>query len=204
VSARLALTDTLTPPVLVLVTGVAGLTAPLSAVGLRTIFPLIVPKRLWERVNALDSNGYVVATLIGPPAAGLLVQVIGGPQTLIVIAALFAVSAVVFVGIADPATVTASTGKLLLDAWQGLRYTLHNATLRALGFSLAIINLGWGIVTIVIPVLVLRDMGLGEIVVGLVFAVSGITGGIGALVAGRWRTQGHERPMRAWRSPPPP
>jgi MFS family permease len=196
--AVLALTDTLTPPVLVLVTGIAGLTAPLSAVGLRTIFPLIVPKRLWERVNALDSNGYVVATLIGPPAAGLLVQVVGGAQTLIAIAILFVISAIVFVGITDPVTVTASTGKLLVDAWQGLRYTLHNSTLRALGLSLTILNLGWGIVTIVIPVLVLRDMGLGAIVVGVVFAVSGITGGIGALVAGRWQTQGRERSMLVW------
>jgi len=196
--AILALTDALTPTVLVLVTGVAGLTAPLSSVGLRSLFPLIVPKRLWERVNALDSNSYVVATLIGPPAAGLIVQVVGGPQTLIVIAALFAVSAVVFVGIADPATATASTGKLLVDAWQGLRYTLRNPTLRALGISLAIVNLGWGIVTIVLPVMILGDMGLGAVVVGVVFAVSGITGGIGALVAGRWRTQGRERSMLIW------
>ncbi len=79
--AGLALTDALTPVILVLVTAVAGLTAPLSSVGLRTLFPLIVPRRLWERVNALDSNGYVIATLIGPPAAGLLVQLAGGPRT---------------------------------------------------------------------------------------------------------------------------
>lgn len=196
--AAMALTDTLTPLAMVLIAGVAGLTAPLSNVGLRTLFPLIVPRRLWERVNAVDSNGYVLATLIGPPAAGLLVQVVGGPQTLLAIAGLFAVSAVVFVGIADPVTDTATTGKLLLDAWQGLRYTLLNPTLRALGASLAIINLGWGIITIVLPVLILRDMGLGEAVVGAVFAVSGVTGGVGALVAGRWRTQGRERSMLIW------
>jgi len=196
--AVMAFTGALTPAILVLVTGVAGLTAPLSSVGLRTLFPLIVPKRLWERVNALDSNGYVVATLVGPPAAGLLVQTAGGPQTLIVIAGLFIVSAVVFVGIADPATESASTGRLLVDAWQGLRYTVENPTLRALGVSLAILNLGWGIITIVLPVLLLRELGLGEAVVGAVFAVSGVTGGIGALVAGRWRTQGRERPMLIW------
>ncbi len=196
--AILALTGALTPTVLVLVTGVAGLTAPLSSVGLRSLFPLIVPRRLWERVNALDSNSYVVATLVGPPAAGLMVEVAGGPQALIVIALLFAISAVVFVGIADPATATASTGKLLVDAWQGLRYTLRNPTLRALGISLAIVNLGWGIVSIVLPVMILGEMGFGPVVVGVVFAVSGITGGIGALIAGRWRTQGRERPMLIW------
>ncbi len=82
-----------------------------------------------------------------------------------------------------------------MDAWQGLRYTLLNPTLRALGISLAILNVGWGIVTIALPVLVLQRLGQGEAVVGAVFAVSGVTGGIGALLAGRWRTQGRERQM---------
>ena len=193
--AGLALGDALTPVILILVTAVAGLTAPLSSVGLRTLFPLLVPKRLWERVNALDSNGYVIATLIGPPAAGLLVQLAGGPRTLLVIGALFGLAAIVFVRVADPHNETESTGKLLVDAWQGLRYTLLNPTLRALGVSLAILNLGWGIVTIALPVLVLQRLGQGEAVVGLVFAVSGVTGGAGALLAGRWRTQGRERQM---------
>ena len=196
--AWLAIADALPAALLVAVTAIAGLTAPLSSVGLRSLFPLIVPRRLWERVNALDSNGYVVATLIGPPAAGLLVQVVGGPGTILVIGALFAVSAVVFVGVADPANETQSTGKLLLDAWQGLRYTLLNPTLRALGVSLAVVNVGWGIVTILLPVLVIDRLGLGEAVVGAVFAVSGITGGIAALVFGRWRTQGRERDLLVW------
>jgi predicted MFS family arabinose efflux permease len=85
-----------------------------------------------------------------------------------------------------------------VDAWQGLLYTVRNPTLRALGVSLAVLNLGWGIMTIVLPVLILRDLGLGEAVVGIVFAVSGVTGGFGALIAGRWRTQGRERSMLVW------
>jgi MFS family permease len=135
----------------------------------------------------------VIATLIGPPAAGLLVQLAGGPRTLLVIGALFAIAAVVFVRVADPHNETETTGRLLVDAWLGLRYTLLNPTLRALGVSLAILNLGWGIVTIALPVLVLHRLGQGEAVVGAVFAVSGVTGGVGALLAGRWRTQGRER-----------
>jgi MFS family permease len=196
--AGLAIAGTLTPVILVGITAIVGLTAPLSSVGLRTLFPLIVPKRLWERVNALDSNGYVVATLIGPPVAGVLVETAGGPATLVVIACLYGVSAIVFLRIADPPSGSATTGRLLHDAWLGLRYTLGHPTLRALGISLSTLNLGWGIVTIVLPVLVLQDLGLGESVVGLVFAVSGIAGGIGALMAGRIRTQGRERAMLVW------
>jgi MFS family permease len=196
--AVLAIADALPPAVLIVVTAITGITSPLSSVGLRSLFPLLVPKRLWERVNALDSNGYVIATLIGPPAAGVLVQALGGPGTLLVIAALFGVAAVVFVRVADPKNETESTGRLLLDAWQGLRYTLLNPTLRALGISLALLNLGWGIVTIAIPVLILEHLREGEAVVGAVFAISGITGGIAALLFGRWRTQGRERALLLW------
>jgi MFS family permease len=196
--AGLALANALTPVALVLITALAGLTAPLTSVGLRTLFPILVPRRLWERVNALDSNGYVVATLIGPPLAGLLVQVAGGPETLLLIAALYTVSALVFVRTADPHTETQSTGKLLVDAWQGLEYTVRNPTLRALGISLSVSNLGWGIVTIVLPVLLIEQLGTGEAMVGIAFAVSGVTGGISALAAGRWKLQGRERPLLVW------
>jgi MFS family permease len=196
--ALLALADALTPALLIAITAVTSLTAPLSNVGLRTLFPIIVPRRLWERVNAVDSNGYVLATLVGPPVAGVLVQVAGGPQALLVIAALYGISALVFLRIADPPSDVRPSGRLIDNAWQGLRYTLRHPTLRALGLSIAILNLGWGIVTIAIPVLLIQDMGLGESVVGLVFAVSGVTGGISALIAGRWRTQGRERAMLVW------
>ena len=75
----LALTGHLPPWLLVLIAAVSSLTGILSHTGLRSLFPIIVPSHLWERVNAVDSNGYVVATIIGPPLAAGLVAVIGGP-----------------------------------------------------------------------------------------------------------------------------
>ena len=195
--ATLAVAGALTPTLLVLIAAVAGLTAPLSSVGLRTLFPVIVPRHLWERVNAVDSNGYVVATLIGPPTAGVIVQLLGGPQALYAIAALYGVSALVLLGVPEPPT-DAPSGPLLMAAWDGLKYTLSNPTLRGLGIALSIQNVAWGIVTIALPVILLRDLNLGAAVVGAVWAVSGVTGGVGALMAGRWKTQGRERTMLVW------
>ena len=62
----LALAHTLSVPVLFAITIVSSLTSILSQTGLRSLFPLLVPERLWERVNAIDSNGYLVATIVGP------------------------------------------------------------------------------------------------------------------------------------------
>ncbi|MBI3751513.1 MAG: MFS transporter, partial [Chloroflexi bacterium] len=63
----LALADALPAWLLITIAAVSALTGPLSATGLRSLFPLMAPRHLWERVNAVDSNGWVVATLVGPP-----------------------------------------------------------------------------------------------------------------------------------------
>jgi Na+/melibiose symporter-like transporter len=191
----LALVDALPAPLLVAIALVSSITGIFSHTGLRSLFPILVPRHLWERVNAIDSNGYVVATIIGPPLAAALVATIGGPAAILGIAAAFGVAAAVMVGVPEPRIATASTGRLLADAWQGLVYWWRNRTLRGLGFSLSVVNLASGMTTIVIPLAVVRVLGAGEVVVGLVFALSGITGMISALAFGRVDTRGREWTM---------
>ena len=191
----LALADLLPAPLLVLIVGITSLTSILSIVGLRTIFPIIVPSRLWERVNAIDSNGYVVATILGPPLAASLVAVAGAPVAIIVIALPFGLAALALIGVREPDTESASTGRLLADAWAGVRYTWANPTLRGLGFSMSLLNLGWGMMTIVVPLVVLRVLGYGEAVVGFVFAASGLSGMVSALLFGRLDTRDREWAM---------
>ena len=191
----LALAGALPVWALLLIAGVSSLTAPLSSTGLRSLFPLLVPVPLWERINAVDSMGYVVATIVGPPLAGVVVGLWGGPAAMVGIALAYAVAAIVLIGIPDPRTDVASTGRLLLDAWQGLRYTWRNPTLRALGFSISAINLSGGVTTIVIPLIVLDRLHQGPATVGTVFAVMGVGGAVAALVFGRMNSAGRERRM---------
>jgi len=188
----LALARVLTVPVLFAITIVSSLTAILSATGLRSLFPLLVPERLWERVNAIDSNGYVIATIIGPPLAAGLVSVLGGATTLILIGLVYGAAAIAMIGAPDPDTRTATSGSLLRDAWEGMRYTWRNRTLRGLGFSISMLNLSGGMVTIVVPLIVLNVLHASELAVGLVFAASGVSGMIAALIAGRVDSRGRE------------
>jgi predicted MFS family arabinose efflux permease len=171
------------------------MTGILSAVGLRSLFPLMVPEHLWERANAVDSNGYVLAQLLGPPIAAGLVALAGGPMALIVIGLAYGLAALAIVGVSDPETEVTATGSLLDDAWEGLKYVWQNRTLRGLGFSIAVLNLTGGVMTIVVPLLVLRQLGLGEAVVGLVFAASGVSGIVSALLVGRMDSRGREWAM---------
>jgi MFS family permease len=194
--AGLAAGDALPVPLLLLIVTVSSLTQPLSNTGVRTLFPLIVPTQMWERANAIDSNGYVVASIIGPALAGGLVAGLGAPAALAVTASIFAVAGVVAIGLRDPATRT-DTGRLLADAWRGLVYVTRHPTLRALALSVSTANLGWGIFFLTLPVLVLQEFGGGPEFVGLLFAVLGISGSVAVLLMGRVSTLGRERQLLA-------
>jgi MFS family permease len=190
--AGLAAIDALPAWLLVIIATVMSLTSIFSAVGLRTLFPLIVPRQLWERANALDSNGYVIATILGPPIAAALIGFGGGPVALSFIGLLFGVTALTMVGVRDPQTEVTATGTLLGDALEGLVYVWRNRTLRALGVTVSLLNVTGGMTTIVVPLLVLRQLGASEVVVGMLFALSGLSGMVSALVFGRIDTRGRE------------
>ena len=196
--ALLAILDALPGPLLVLIAVVASLTSILSHVGLRSLFPIMVPEPLWERVNAVDSNGYVLASIVGPPIAAALVGLFGGPIALLAIGVAFGIAAAALIGVPDPAGRIATTARVLADAWAGMRYTWRNPTLRGLGFSITFGNLAHGMVTIVLPVIILERFGLGPAVVGLVFAASGITGVISSFAFGRMDTRGREWALLVW------
>ena len=194
----LALVNLLPPPLLLLIAAISSLTSILSHTGLRSLFPLIVPRHLWERVNAIDSNGYVIATILGPPIAAGSVAVFGGATALIAVGLSFGIAAVAMIGVPDPPSENTSTGNILLDAWHGLVYTWRNRTLRGLGFAMSTLNIAGGIGTIIVPLIVLNRLGLGEVVVGGVFAVSGIAGMGSALLFGRIDSHGREWRMLVW------
>lgn len=194
----LALLDALPAPLLVLIAIVSSLTSILSHTGLRSLFPILVPEHLWERVNAIDSNGYVVATILGPPIAAVLVAVLGGPGALIWIGLAFGIAAVALLGVPDPQTANASTGRLLPDAWQGVLYTWRNRTLRGLAFAISLVNLANGMMSIVMPLIVLDRLRQGEVVVGLIFAASGLSGMVSAFLFGRMDTREREWKLLVW------
>jgi len=196
--AVLAIADALPAPLLVAIAAVSSLTSILSHTGLRSLFPIIVPRPLWERVNAVDSNGYLVAMVLGPPIAAGLVAFAGAPVALIVIGVAFGVAAVALIGVSDPLTETESTDRLLADAWAGVVYVWRNPTLRGLGLAISLMNVAGGMVTIVLPLIVLSRLGQGEAMVGLIFALTGVSGMASAFAFGRMDTRGREWALLVW------
>ncbi len=193
--AGLAARNTLPVPLLLAIVGVSSLTNPLSNTGLRSLFPIVAPRELWERANALDSSGYLVSSLVGAPLAGALISWVGPEWTLAFTAALFAISALAIFGLHDPSQKSDTGRSILGDAWSGLVYVARNASLRGVALTLSTFNLGFGILEIAIPVLVLVRLHQGPAAVGLSWGLLGVGGLAATLVSGRIKTEGRERQL---------
>lgn len=194
----LSLLHRLPVPLLLVITALSSLTAPLGNVGLRTLYPILVPRHLWERMNAVDSNGYVLAWIFGPSLAGLIVALWGGEAAIIATGLIIGIGALALVGLRDPETNTAGSGSLLRDSLNGLLYVLRNPTLRGLAASISIANLGNGAMYIAIPVLVFQRFHQGPATVGALFALSGIAGLFTTTFFGRLNSEGRERSWLSW------
>jgi MFS family permease len=189
-------TDLLSEVVLLVIVTVQSLTFPLSQTGVRTLFPLLVPKPLWERANAIDSNLYVISSILGPAAAGVLVASFGSLWALAVTAVMYLIAAAVTIGVHDPLGVVPH-GRLLSDAWAGIVYVVRHPTLRGLATSVGAASIAHGLFYIGLPVLVLAHLGGNAAQVGQLFALQGVMAGISVLFFGRIGTLGRERPLMA-------
>jgi MFS family permease len=191
----LAHTGVLQPWMLLLIVGISSLTMPLSNSGTRSLFPILVPRPMWDRANAIDSGGYVVATVVGPGLAGAIVALVGPTTALVVPAIIYLGGAVLLAGMRIPHTSNASSDSMLRDAWSGLVYVLRNRGLRALAVTLAVYNMGTGFIAVALPVLVLARLHGGSAQVGALFAVMGGGGIIAGLLTGRIDSEGREREL---------
>jgi hypothetical protein len=169
-----------------------SITSTLSIAGARSFFPLLVPRDLWDRGNAADSVCYGIASIAGPGLAGGLIAIIGNEAALAGAAVGYIVGAVVLQSVGEPARSGEVTGRILVEAWRGLRYVVSNKTLRWIAISFSTLNVGWGIVVVALPVVVFRLHG-NAAVVGSILALAGAAGVPAALLVGRMRTEGRER-----------
>ena len=153
--SALSFASALPAALLLAIVAVFGLTQMFSDAGLRSLFPRLVPHELWERANAADSTGYLVAWIVGPPLAATLVSVLGGEAAFLIIAVVFAGAAAVLGGAPDGVTAAVGNSGVVEQAIAGPRYVWRNRSLRGLGLSVSVTNVSWGIGLIIVPVILI-------------------------------------------------
>jgi MFS family permease len=193
----LSLLHSLPSYVLLLVVSAASVTAPLSRVGGRSLYPVLVPRPLWDRSNAADSGSNVVATVLGPGVAGVAVALVGPRLALFLPAIFMLVAAALLIRFVVPNAGSPATGPVLADAWAAIGYVWHNQVLRMLAGTMTVFNAGGGILTVAIPFIVLRGLHQGSSTVGLLFAIMGAAGFLAGLLTGRFGTENREKRLLA-------
>lgn len=195
--ATLSLLRHLGPGLMLIIVALGSLTGPLTASGTRALFPLVVPRALWDRANAVDSGSQAVATVIGPALAGFFVAWFGGEGAFLITAGFFVASGIVMLRVRDPQTTPSSNDSLLRASWQAVVYVVRHPTLRGVVFTLWASNIPAGILSVAIPVLALRSFHWGAGGVGLLWTVAGVTTIIAGTFVGSINTEGRERPIIA-------
>ena len=182
---------------LLVIVAISSLTGPLSASGTRALFPLVVPRPLWDRANAVDSGSMALAMVVGPVLAGFAVAWCGGEGAFLVAAVIFIIAGFVVVGVHYPEIRVPTTESLLSSAWQSLVYVVKQPTLRGVVFSLWMTNIPFGILTVTLPVLALQQFHWNAAAVGSLWAITGVTTVFSGVLVGRFNSEGRERWMIA-------
>jgi MFS family permease len=179
-----------------------SLTAPLSAAGVRTLLPSLVPPTAFAKANAIDTSIHAAVDVCGPALAGALFGFGGASVVLVAIAALYAASCIALLRTTRyrPRSQRAWRGGLLEDAVAGVAHVLHHPSLRALALAYALYNMGWAILLVAVPVFVIHVAGGGahaDLLVGALWAASGVASALGALLVGQHGAAGRERALMA-------
>jgi predicted MFS family arabinose efflux permease len=196
--AVLSLDGILTAPVLIVLLALYSLTSPLTAGGVRTLFPRFVQAEAYDKANALDLSTFSVIDVVGPLVAGGLFAAVGANPTLLSVAGLYALAGVSLTllrgGSAEPPR--AVRQHLLRAAWEGITYLFRNPTLRGLAVSYSLYQAAAGMLIVIVPVAVAGWLGgdkADDRYVGLLWAIAGLAGAMGALIAGKLLRAGVER-----------
>lgn len=162
-------------------------------VGAQSFLPSLVGRErlihAYADINTLIAAGNVA----GRSAGGGLVALITAPVALVVSAGAYLVSALRLTGIRHTVAAVSSgetkTVSLRTQIEEGLRHVFGGRHLRALAMSAVIVNFGTSVISTMLPVVFVRELGLSSAALGLFWAIGGVALLLGARSA---------RPIAHW------
>jgi MFS family permease len=157
-------------------------------VAYQSYLPALVGRDELLEGNSKLAAGHSVSEIGGFGVSGWLVQGLTGPGAILVDAGSFIASGLFIGGIRkeEPAPPPPETRQgLRREIVEGIRAIWHNGVLRALAASESLAEMSFRVFGAVFLIYVSRDLGFEPGILGVVFAVGGVTSLIGALYATR-------------------
>jgi MFS family permease len=172
---------------LFIVTLVAGVLTVFFDVAYQSYLPSLVGRDHLVEGNAKLTGSAQVAQVAGPSIAGGLVQAIGSSYAIAVdaVSFLFSGAAIAAIRTKEPAPHVPEGGhnKMVTDIGEGLRFVFGHPILRAIAATTSTANFFSGIQTAVEIVFLVRVVHAEPGAIGLLFALGGVGGVIGAVAA---------------------
>ncbi len=156
-------------------------------VAYRSYLPSLVRREDLIEGNSKLSASAAVSEVSGFGVAGWLVQIFTAPIAILIDAISFVFSAV-FVGLirtAEPAVPTTDRQSMRHEIAEGLREVLRNPLLRATAVCTVILDLSGGVYGTLVVLYMSRGLGFEPGILGMIWAVGGISSFLGAVAAAR-------------------
>jgi MFS family permease len=182
------------PPAIVYIAILAGLglTFPLPNPGFRALIPLLVPRSLWVRANAVDSIAYDTSFVIGPALAAAVVTGVGAPFAILLQAGVTFGAALAARRVREPEGRPLSTEPAFQAAWIGLRAVWTHVELRATMALMFVSGIGFGVFTIGLPLWARDQLGHSAGASGWMWTAISAGSIIGGLTYGARRPAGSD------------
>lgn len=175
---------------LYIATFVVGVLTVFFDVSYQSYVPALVPRRQLADANGKLQSTEQVASVAGPAAGGALVAAFGAATALSADAVSYLVSVASLVGVRrpdrnPPPREGADTQGLFGDIGEGLRFVWRQPMLRAIALCTGGVNFATDVAFAVLTVFMVRRLHLTPSHIGLLFALGGVAGFLGALVTTR-------------------
>jgi MFS family permease len=182
---------------LFVVAAVVGVATVFFDVAYQSYIPLLVDREL-----VADANGKLEATaqtarLAGPALGGFLLTVVSAPVLFAGEAVGYLVSALCLTRVHDAEAALARTegSRLWAEIREGAAFVVSHPLIRRIVASTAVGNLFSSTVYVLMPLVTLRELGLGPVGLGVMLSVGSVGGVVGALAAPRLAAGFGEGPL---------
>ncbi|HVN84834.1 MAG TPA: MFS transporter [Candidatus Binatia bacterium] len=165
----------------------AGLLSMVFAVAFRAYLPSLVRREDLVEGNSKLSASAAVAEVGAFSLTGWLVQVLTGPIAILIDACSYVVSAafVSTIRAREPPIPPAAHRRMLRESAEGLRFVVGHPVLRTLAVSTMLLQFAFYVFSTVFMLFVTTELGFAPGVLGMIFAVGGVSSLVGASAAQR-------------------
>jgi MFS family permease len=185
---------------LLIVATAVGVCSVFFDVSYQSFIPNLVRNDQIGEANSKLETSAQVARIAGPAAAGGLLALLAAPLLLAVTAATYLLSFFALTSIRDTevAKPVEDRRPLVVEIKEGLSWVFHQPLLVRIVLCTAISNLFGSLIFAMMPILVLRELGLSPAFYGLIGSAGAVGGLLGASLSGRiqkWVGEGHAIPL---------